>query len=141
MNTDIEPRTGNWLLVVWPRKIVPTLLKMIARLAEAGASVARPTGMLRNAAETAAPRGCSANGGLSHGDASQTPPRPAVRVVDCGNLYDVYQGGVRGARPAGCAGAGQGEPGIQLSPSADHARKIASGAGSIRDTGSAEDVL
>ncbi|MCX6984807.1 MAG: hypothetical protein NT118_08675, partial [Lentisphaerae bacterium] len=50
-------------------------------------SATRPTGMLRNVAETAAPRGCSANGGLSHGDtlhplgtarvrcASQTPPR------------------------------------------------------------------
>ncbi len=59
MNTDIEPRTGNWLLVVGPRKIVPTLLKMIARLAEAG----------------------------------------PVRVVDCGNLYDVYQ--------VGCAARGR----------------------------------
>jgi len=41
----------------------------------AASSATRPTGMLRDVAETAAPRGCSANGGLSHGDASQTPPR------------------------------------------------------------------
>jgi hypothetical protein len=41
-------------------------------------SATRPTGMLRDVAETAAPRGCSANGGLSHGDASQTPPRLLV---------------------------------------------------------------
>jgi hypothetical protein len=53
MNTDIDPRTGNWLLVMGPRKIVPTLLKMTARLAEEG----------------------------------------PVRVVDCGNVYDVYQVG------------------------------------------------
>ncbi len=69
MNTDIELKTGNWLLVMGPRKIVPTLLTMTARLAEAGASAAR-------AAETA-------DGGLR-------PPRPAVRVVDGGNLYNVY---------------------------------------------------
>jgi len=50
MNTNIEPEIGNWLLVVGPRAIVPTLLKMIGRLAEAG----------------------------------------PVRVVDCGNIYDVY---------------------------------------------------
>ena len=50
MNTDIELKTGNWLLVMGPRKIVPTLLTMTARLAEAG----------------------------------------PVRVVDGGNLYNVY---------------------------------------------------
>jgi hypothetical protein len=44
MNTNIEPqsaeqiavRTGNWLLVVGPRAICPTLLALTARLAEAG---------------------------------------------------------------------------------------------------------
>jgi len=36
MNTDIEPRIGNWLLVGGPHAIVPTLLKMTGRLAEAG---------------------------------------------------------------------------------------------------------
>ena len=53
----------------------------------AASSATRPTGIpfgydvFRNVAETAAPRGCSANGGLSHGDAlrvrcaSLTPPR------------------------------------------------------------------
>jgi hypothetical protein len=34
MNTDIELTTGNWLLVMGPRAICPTLLMMIARLAE-----------------------------------------------------------------------------------------------------------
>jgi hypothetical protein len=33
MKTDIELKTGNWLLVVGSRTIVPTLLKMTARLA------------------------------------------------------------------------------------------------------------
>jgi hypothetical protein len=36
MKTDIEPKIGNWLLVMGPRAIVPTLLMMTARLAEAG---------------------------------------------------------------------------------------------------------
>ena len=36
MNTDIEPRIGNWLLVVGARAIIPTLLRMTGRLAEAG---------------------------------------------------------------------------------------------------------
>jgi hypothetical protein len=34
MNTDVELTTGNCLLVVGPRSICPTLLMMIARLAE-----------------------------------------------------------------------------------------------------------
>jgi len=58
MITNIEPqgiaqitvRTGNWLLVVGPRAICPTLLALTARLAELG----------------------------------------PVRVVDCGNRYNVY---------------------------------------------------
>ena len=36
MKTDIELQTGNWLLVVGPRAICPTLLALTARLAEAG---------------------------------------------------------------------------------------------------------
>jgi len=35
MNIDIEPRIGNWLLVIGPRGIVPMLLKLLGRLAEA----------------------------------------------------------------------------------------------------------
>jgi hypothetical protein len=34
MNTDIELAAGNWLLVLGPRSICPTLLMMIARLPE-----------------------------------------------------------------------------------------------------------
>jgi len=36
METNIELRTGNWLLVVGPRAICPTLLALTARLAEVG---------------------------------------------------------------------------------------------------------
>jgi hypothetical protein len=36
MGTNIELRTGYWLLVVGPRAIYPTLLALTARLAEAG---------------------------------------------------------------------------------------------------------
>jgi len=36
METNIELRTGSWLLVVGPRAICPTLLALTARLAEAG---------------------------------------------------------------------------------------------------------
>ena len=36
MKTDIELRTGSWLLVVGQRTICPTLLMMTAKLAEAG---------------------------------------------------------------------------------------------------------
>lgn len=36
MKTDIELRTGNWLLVVGPRIICPPMLMMTANLAEAG---------------------------------------------------------------------------------------------------------
>ena len=36
INSNIELKTGNWLLVVGGRAIVPTLLKMTARLAETG---------------------------------------------------------------------------------------------------------
>jgi len=36
MKTDIEPRIGNWLLVKGSRNVIPTLLKMTARLADGG---------------------------------------------------------------------------------------------------------
>ena len=36
MNTEIELKIGKWLLAVGPRAILPTLLKMTGRLAEAG---------------------------------------------------------------------------------------------------------
>ena len=70
INTNIELKTGNWLLVVGGRAIVPTMLKMTARLAENGTSAAL-------AAETA--------------DDGLKPSRPVVHVVDGGHRYDPSQ--------------------------------------------------
>ncbi len=53
MKTDLRLEIGNWLLVVGSRLILPTLLKMTARLAETG----------------------------------------EVRVVDCGNAFDIFIAG------------------------------------------------
>ena len=36
MNTNLELKTGNWLLVVGSRTTLPTILRMIGRLAESG---------------------------------------------------------------------------------------------------------
>jgi hypothetical protein len=36
MNTNLELKTGNWLLVVGTRTTIPTLLRMVGRLAETG---------------------------------------------------------------------------------------------------------
>jgi hypothetical protein len=73
MKTDIEPKTGKWLLVMGSRAVVPTLLKMIGRLAETGASAAL-------GAETA--DGSSKESSGFHKpeavDGGLTPPRPGL---------------------------------------------------------------
>jgi hypothetical protein len=66
MKDKIEVKSGSWQLVVGPRTILPTLLRLTASLAEEGLPATQAEG-----------------GG-------QRPSRPGVRVVDGGNVYNVY---------------------------------------------------
>jgi hypothetical protein len=69
MDENIELTSGHWLLIVGDGKIIPTLLKVTGRLAVAEA-------LASHDANTA--------------DRGLKPPRPVLRVIDCGYRYDAF---------------------------------------------------
>jgi hypothetical protein len=102
MKTDIELKTGNWLLVVGSRSIVPTLLKMTARLAETGPVRVVDCGNVYDAylagsgtrggdpstphgIEAADPQGSSANGGR------KPPLLEVLKRIQVSNVYNCHE--------------------------------------------------